>query len=277
MSGAVPPPQPPSDPNHPLGHSGEGGPTDPTSYTGPASGPGGAGFTGTAPPAGPDQYQPDPDEVGAYPTSGSYPDPNAPQSMQGAGGYDDPAAAGSYAQTTAPSSSSTSVRGDQAKAAMKSANPLDWAIVGAGVLAFLLSLFDGYYTSKFTVDGDDSLFETLPGASDAGSINAWHGFDGPFGWFAALLALAAAVIMVLGLLGVIANKSAVRLGVLAAFGLAALCALLALLVVPGNDADQSSGGITIDIDPGHGVTYWLSLLVILAGAALAAMRRKAND
>lgn len=274
MSGAVPPPQPPSDPNHPLGHSGEGGPTDPTSYTGPASGPGGAGFTGTAPPAGPDQYQPNPDEVGAYPTSGSYVDPNAPNVVQGSGGYDDPAAAGGYAQTTAPSSSSTSVRGDESRAAMKSANPLDWAIVGAGVLAFLLSLFNGYYTYKVTVEGEDSALGDIPGLDSSTSFNAWHGF---FGWFAALMALAAAVLMILGLVGVIANSRIVRLGVAAAFGIAALSALVALLVVPGSDADQSIADITFDVDPGHGLVYWLSLLVILAGAALAAMRMKAND
>lgn len=253
MSGAVPPPQPPSDPNQPPGYQGAAGPNDPASYPVHPSGTGGTGPTGIPAPAGSDPYEPTPGEVGAYPVTPP--------------GSSSPGA-------SSPSSSPSSVSGDSAKAAMKSANPLDLGIIGAGVLAFLLSLFTGYYTYKVTVDGDDSLFGELPGASDAGSMNAWHGF---FGWFSALLALAAAVVMVLGLLGVIANKSAVRLGVLAAFGIAALCALLALLVVPGSDADQSIGGVTIDINPGHGITYWLSLLVILGGTALAFLRKDATD
>ncbi len=275
MSGAVPPPQPPSDPNQPPGYSGGAGPNDPTSHTGPPSGSGGTGPTGTAVPAGPDAYQPDPSEVGASPTSGGYSDLNAPQTPPSAGSYGDPTStSGGYAQPSASSPRSTNMSGNQAKIALQGANPLDWGIVGTGIAAFLLSLFSGYYTFQVEVDGDDSLFGELPGASDAGSINAWHGF---FGWFAALMALAAAVLMILGLLGVIANRSAVRLGVLAAFGVAALCVLLALLVVPGDDADQSIGGITIDINPGHGITYWLSLLVILGGTALAFMRKDAKD
>ena len=48
-------------------------------------------------------------------------------------------------------------------------------------------------------------------------------------------------------------------------------------MVPRDDADQSIGGITIDINPGHGITYWLSLLVILGGTALAFIRKDAKD
>jgi hypothetical protein len=166
------------------------------------------------------------------------------------------------------------VRADQAKAALKGANPLDWAIIGAGALAFLLSLFGGYYTYKVTIEGEDSLLQGALGVDNTSSFNAWHGF---LGWFAAVMALAAAVLMVLGLMGVIANRTVLRLGVAAAFGVAALSVLLALLVVPGSDENQSFGGVSIDVDPGHGITYWLSLVVILAGAALAALRMRAKD
>ncbi|MBA2445319.1 MAG: hypothetical protein H0V49_08310 [Nocardioidaceae bacterium] len=233
MSGAVPPPQPPSDPNQPPPYSGGTGPSDP----------------------------------------GSYPDPNIPPSAPGEGTYVQPTPAdGGYAQTSPPASSSTSMSGAQAKTALQSAHKFDLGIIACGLLAFLLSLFSGYYTYKVTVEGEDPLFGDMPGSS--ASFSAWHGF---FGWFAALMALVAAILMILGLLGVIANRSAVRLGVLGAFALASLCVLLALLVVPGSDADQSFSGITVDVNPGHGITYWLSLLVILGGTALAFMRKDAKD
>ncbi|MEJ7743706.1 MAG: hypothetical protein WKF73_14920 [Nocardioidaceae bacterium] len=152
---------------------------------------------------------------GAVPPPQPPSDPNQPPGYLGAAGANDP---GGYLPQP------SSMRGDRTKATMKSANPLDFGIVGAGVLAFLLSLFTGYYTHTVSVEGDDSVLATIPGLDDSTSMNAWHGF---FGWFAALMALAAAALMILGLAGVIAQKKIVRLGVAAAFGVAALSALLA--------------------------------------------------
>src|SRR3954463_9531566 len=60
----------------------------------------------------------------------------------------------------------------------KTVNSLDWGIIGAGVLAFIFSLFD-YYTIEVSFGG----------FSSSGSASAWHGF---FGWVAALLAVGGA-------------------------------------------------------------------------------------
>src|SRR5947208_12117487 len=63
----------------------------------------------------------------------------------------------------------------------KTVNPLDWAILGAGLLIFIFS-FVSYYTFS---EGGFSVSE-----------NAWHGF---FGWFAMLLALIGSVVVAMEL------------------------------------------------------------------------------
>src|SRR3954452_15250103 len=60
----------------------------------------------------------------------------------------------------------------------KSVHALDWSIIGAGLLVFILSFFDWY-----TVD--------VRGFGSGGE-SAWHGF---FGWFAVLLAVAGSVLV----------------------------------------------------------------------------------
>ncbi len=144
---------------------------------------------------------------------------------------------------------------------------LDLATVAVGLLALLAS-FLPYYTMSF--DG----FEGFGGASE--SASAWHGF---FGWFGAVCALAAAAVLAAHLLGV-ALPVPVRLVVLALFGLALVCTLLALFVYPGESCEDAVGGfMTKDIcdsfDEGRGVGYWLALISTAAGTALAAMRRSA--
>lgn len=155
---------------------------------------------------------------------------------------------------TGGSSSSGGVNADQMKAAVRSAHPYDLGIIAAGVLAFLFSLFSYYTYSK---------------AIGSGSTSAWHGF---FGWFAALVALAVAVLLALHLMGIRPlDASLTRLVALAGFALATLCVILALFVVPGGDL----GGI--GIDKGHGIGYWLSLITILVGLALSFLRKDARD
>ena len=68
----------------------------------------------------------------------------------------------------------------------KSVNPLDWALIGIGVLLFLFSFFE-YYTVS------------AGGFSD--STGGWHFGSGSFiGWFAFIAGLAGAVIAALGVL-----------------------------------------------------------------------------
>jgi len=136
-------------------------------------------------------------------------------------------------------------------------NPLDWAIIGAGVVAFIFSLFD-FYTYKVS----------FAGFSRSVSTNGWHGGLAPI---AVLLAVAAAVLLALEVLAVLRMTFPVRLVVLAAFALASLLLLLALFVVPGGDT-SGAGALGVDVNKGHGIGYWITLLVVLAGTALSAKR-----
>ena len=138
-------------------------------------------------------------------------------------------------------------------AALQSANRLDLGIVGAGVLAFFFSMIPSYYTVSLKAFG----------VSSSGGVSAWHGF---FGWFGALLALAAAVVLVLHLMGQ-ALPVPVRTTVLGLMAASLVCAILALFIFPGGSV---SG---LGIDTGHGVGYWLTLLATIAGTVLAGMRR----
>jgi hypothetical protein len=140
-------------------------------------------------------------------------------------------------------------------AALQSANRLDLGIVGAGVIAFLASLMPFYTVSVKGFGG--------------GSVNAWHGF---FGWFGCLVALAAAVVLLLHLMGQ-ALPVPVRTTVLAGFGIATVCLVLALFVFPGGGCDDAGMGICDAIDTGHGFGYWLALLASIAGTVLAFQRK----
>lgn len=143
----------------------------------------------------------------------------------------------------------------------KTVNPLDWGIIGAGVLTFIFSLFSYYkYSVKVDLGG-------VKAASSSGTVSAWHGF---FGWFAALVALAAAAVLAAHLIAKITLPFPVRLAVLGGFALALLCTLLALFVVPGNTG--AAGAFGIKVDKGHGFSYWLSLLLLLGGTGLSFVR-----
>ncbi|RYC11035.1 hypothetical protein [Nocardioides zhouii] len=163
-----------------------------------------------------------------------------------------------------PTSSSPTSSG-QAVETLKGAPRLDLALIGAGLLVFLGSLLP-YYT--LSVDGF--------GASASSSVNAWHGF---FGWFGALCALVAAALLVARILGVaLPMPVPVRTAVLALFGLALLCTIVALVVTPGGDCDDMvfMEGVCDAIDQGHGIGYWLAFLGSIAGLALAVVRRTAD-
>jgi hypothetical protein len=142
------------------------------------------------------------------------------------------------------------------KSAVQQAHAYDISIVAAGVLAFIFSLFS-YYTVSVSVAGI--------GAST--SESAWHGF---FGWFAALVALASSAVLAAAVFGRVAMPFPVRLTVLVGYIVAAVCVIIALFVIPGKvDAPG--------VDYGHGIGYWISLIVIIAGAVLAYLRKDATD
>lgn len=125
------------------------------------------------------------------------------------------------------------------------------------MVAFVASLMP-YYTISFT----------LFGSSGSASASAWHGF---FGWFGALAALAGAVVLAVTIAG-IALPSPVRMVVLGLFGLATVCTVLALFVVPGGSCDEAGVfGVSVcdNLNQGHGVGYWLALLAVVAGTVIA--------
>jgi hypothetical protein len=153
----------------------------------------------------------------------------------------------------APSASSPSTAGmsaDDLKRAVQEADKFDIGIIVLGIVAFLLSFFP-YYTYDFGgVSGDQ---------------NAWSGF---FGWFAALLALAAAGLVAAQMLGVrLLEPSLMRLSVLGGFAVALLCIVLALFVVPDSGP----------WDEGHGFGYWASAIIVIGGVVLSFLRKDATD
>jgi hypothetical protein len=133
----------------------------------------------------------------------------------------------------------------------KAVNPMDWGILGAGVLAFIFS-FVSYYTFS---EGPFSVSES-----------AWHGF---FGWFAMLLALVGSAVVAMEMFAPhVKMPFPNRLIGLGAYALAALFVILASFITPGYLGIDVGPGV----DTGRGFGFWISLVVILAGAVLSFLR-----
>jgi len=244
----------PSDPSGPGESSSEYGsapPPPPAGYQPPAPPPPGAATPASqapvAEPAGQYQAQPPGYQAGyqAPPIGHEEQPPATPGGFQ--------AAAAGFGQQFS-NYDSAAIRNFNPR----EANPLDLGIIGAGVVAFIFSLFQFY---KYTVS-----IAGIGGASE--TVSAWHGF---FGWFGALVALLAALLLAADLIAKISFPFPVRLVVLGAFALALLCELLALFVIPGNTGGLN-GAFGVKIDKGHGFGYWITLLAVLVGTALAYKR-----
>ncbi|MDT4911314.1 MAG: hypothetical protein QOC66_442 [Pseudonocardiales bacterium] len=133
----------------------------------------------------------------------------------------------------------------------KNVNPLDWGVLGIGLLTFIFSFVDWYTFSE----GGFSVSE-----------NAWHGF---FGWFAMLLALIGSAVVAMDIfMPQVKLPFPNRLIGLAAYALATLCVILALFIVPGYLGIDVPGSV----NKGHGFGYWISLILIIAGLVLSLMR-----
>lgn len=133
----------------------------------------------------------------------------------------------------------------------KGADPLDLVVVGAGVLAFLLSLFHGYYTISIGGLG--------------GSVSAWHGF---WGWAGVLLLLAAAVVTAAKIVRIEVPQGELIVVGTAVAGL--LFTLIAFVVNVGNVDSASAFGFKID--EGRGWTYWLILIAALASGGVTGLK-----
>ena len=146
----------------------------------------------------------------------------------------------------------------------KSVNTLDWGIIGAGVLAFLFSFIDFY--DGATVDCGSRGSGSFGGGESA---SAWHDtFGGGFlAWFAMLFAIAGAVLVAMELFSPqVKLPVANRLGALGLFAAATLFEIIAIFVTPGDS------GFGCDVSLDHGFGFWVSLIVIIAGAVLSLMR-----
>ena len=130
----------------------------------------------------------------------------------------------------------------------KRVTPLEWAGIGAGALAFIVSFFSWY---------------SLPDGLDAfvGTINAWD--MGFLAWFPVLLLLAAGVLVLLPHLGTqVPNLAMIWLGLA---GAAVLFLLLRWLTLP--DYFGANGGI--------GFGYFIGLIIALASGVGAFLSYRA--
>jgi hypothetical protein len=136
----------------------------------------------------------------------------------------------------------------------KSVHRFDWGIIGAGVVAFIFSLFSWY-----TVD--------VKGFG-SGSESAWHGF---FGWFAVLLAMVGSGVVAMSYFSPqVKLPLSNRLLGLGCYAAAILFMIIALFVFP-EDVPDIAG-----VDTGRGVGFWVDLIVIIAGGVLSLMRLQAS-
>lgn len=127
--------------------------------------------------------------------------------------------------------------------------PLDIGIVGAGVLAFVFS-FISYYT--VTVSGSTR------------TTGAWHGF---YGWFAAVVALLGALVLVAAFVSPGQRWSPPYRVVLVVFTIATLSVVAALFTSGFGTSRVHALGVAADT--GHGYGYWTSLVAIIAGTAMS--------
>ncbi|SHG01704.1 hypothetical protein SAMN05443575_1137 [Jatrophihabitans endophyticus] len=143
----------------------------------------------------------------------------------------------------------------------KSVNPLDWGIIGAGVLAFIFS-----FISFFTYSSKAGLGESL-------SESAWSGF---VSLLAILLIIAGTAATALVLFAPqVSLPVPGRLIALGAFALAVVLLVIQLFYVP-NYAGVGGAGYDAAVDEGHGFGYWATLVLAIAGTALALMRFQAT-
>lgn len=150
----------------------------------------------------------------------------------------------------------------------KSVDKLDWGIIGAGVIAFLFSFISFYSGASGTFEGHDV-------STDYGSASAWTSIFGGgfFAWFAMVFAVVGAVAIALAIFQPnVKLPISNRLLAVYGFGAGAIFEIIAIFVTPGLD---TFGGGSASLD--HGAGFWISLIVILAGAVLAIMRAQQTN
>jgi hypothetical protein len=143
---------------------------------------------------------------------------------------------------------------------VKRVNPLEWAGIGAGLLAFLVSFFPWY-----SID-----FEGLGG----GSLSAWN--TGFLAWFSVLLLMVAGGLVLAPHLGMqVARLPLIWLGVAAA---AVVFILIRWLTLP-DDGGLGGFGLLEDsgIDSGAGFGLIVGLIAALVSGAAAFLVFRASS
>lgn len=154
-------------------------------------------------------------------------------------------------------------------AARPPVSPFAWLAMLGGLVVFICS-FLPYYTVKVTLTFSDL---SLPMSIEA---NAWYGY---LGWLGAALLLLAAIVIVIAVATQLAASTAPLAALIVTVaGLG--CVIAAGLVVPVNNdvttllpdfPDLGVPGVTLSIETGHAVGYWVSLVcavLTVAGALL---------
>lgn len=243
------------------------------SFGAPPAPPGSGGFSAPPPPPQGGQFPPPP-QGGQFPPppqGGQFSPPPGQYAPPQSGAFGAPPSGSQFAppsgQMSSPPPGNQPAWGSPSSPAAsdpKAVNPMDWGIIGAGVLAFIFSLFS-YYVAK--VSGN--------GISVSQSASAWHGL---FGWLAAVLALAGAAVVASELFapGRVKLRMPARQLALILFAVATLCVLLAFFIHPGVGDAGSVASVGLKAKVGHGFSYFVSVIVIIAGLVLSFLRLQAT-
>jgi hypothetical protein len=193
-------------------------------------------------------YQPPPQ--GGYPQPGQYGPPPAAQYGPPPGQYGAPRRGFDFS----------------------SVNPLDWAIMAAGVLSLIFSFFQ-YYTADAKGELKAACDQGLVPKSDCSATEgAWHGF---FGWFGVLLLLLAGLITaVVVFMPQMRTPFPPRLIALVAAAFGVILTFIALFVTPHKNISGLPPGTKLSdfVDFGRGFSYWIVLILAVAATGLTAMR-----
>jgi hypothetical protein len=106
------------------------------------------------------------------------------------------------------------------------------------------------------------------GSSKTVDENAWNGF---FGWFAVLLALAASALMAYVALTNSRPAFPAHLLAVVTSAVALVCIVVAAFVTPGSSrhGDEDIAGFTVRATHGRGVGFWITFAAIVVGVGVS--------
>jgi hypothetical protein len=150
-------------------------------------------------------------------------------------------------------------------------NPLDWAPIACGALALIFSFFGFYSYSPKSDLVSECRLEGGGDLCDGVSTSAWHGFVPILGILLVLVGAGLYAFAVFGRSGNLKVKP--RAMAVAAFALGVLFLLISIATTP--DFEYMGQTIKADspgLDSGVGWSFYIVLLLAIAGAATAALR-----